>query len=69
MNDIRTIAKQAITNAINEMVMDVIVEHSGWGIETELKAVIKERARKMVDEDVEIQKLLKDRIHHWIDHQ
>lgn len=69
MGDIERIAQQALENAIRKMAVEVVEHNAGWGIETEMRAVIKLHVEKLMDTDKELKRMLKDKLVYWIERQ
>ena len=64
--DLKNIVEDCFEKMVEECVKEIIEKHAGYGIETDIKAMIKEATRKILDMDEEIQKLLKESIIYWI---
>ena len=63
-----SIVNRALANLAEEMVKQVLVHHAGYGIETEVKKAILDRARELV-KSPEIEKMIRDTMIHWIQRQ
>jgi len=61
---------EVVTKVIHEMaeaaVKNVIADKRGYGIETEIKTIIKEEARRLLQEDDDIKAALRKAVIYWI---
>jgi hypothetical protein len=62
----KDIMDRAFALAVQEAVKEVIAHHAGGGIDSEVKDAIRAEAKRMVVEDPEIQKLIRERLLYWI---
>ena len=69
MMDYEKILKESIKELVREATVKVISKNAGYGIETEIKAAIKNEAKRLCDEDEEIKKLIRDQLVYWISKQ
>ncbi len=67
--DIEQLTKEAFNKLIRDAAKEVIATKLGCGIQSEMKMAIESEAARLLKEDDEIKKLLKDRIKHWITKQ
>lgn len=66
--DMDKIAKEAMEQTIRRICEDVIYNHAGWGLESDVKNEIKEITRKIVNEP-EMKAAIKKKIMYWIEKQ
>jgi len=64
--DLKIVVENCFEKAIEECVKEIIAKHASTGIETDIKMIIKETARDILETDEEVQKLLKKAIIYWI---
>ena len=62
--ELNDLINRSFENALDEVVRNVI-QARGWGIDSEVKQVIKEEAKKIMAEP-EMRKILRDRMIDWI---
>lgn len=65
--DLKDLINRSFETALDEVVRNVIEKKTGWGVDNEVKAAIKEEARKILQEP-DMQDALRDRMLHWIKH-
>lgn len=68
-NDTKSLVDSALEDIALKAIKSVIVRESGWGIETEIKELIKEKARKILEESPELQAMIRERIIFWVKQQ
>lgn len=59
----------AFDEAIRRATREVIAEHVGSAIETDIKAAIKDEANRMLREDKELRDSIRERLIYWIAQQ
>lgn len=70
MTDFEDITKSAWANAIDEAVRSVIDrEVSGSALNNDIQQVLKEKARKLIDENAELQAMIIAALKSWISTQ
>ena len=67
--DIEKVVQEAFDEIVKKAAMNIIETKLGWGIDTEVKQALRERAVDMLNNDEEIKSLLKERLIHWITKQ
>lgn len=67
--DIEQLVSEAFDKLVKDAARQVIVTKLGCGIDTESKAALRKRAEELLRTDVELGKLLKERLVHWINKQ
>jgi|HubBroStandDraft_4_1064222.scaffolds.fasta_scaffold00019_89 hypothetical protein len=67
--EIKSLIDRAFEEIARQAVRDVIAREAGSAIDSDVKDAIKLMASNMVKEDVEIRKMIKDRIVYWIGKQ
>ena len=69
MNSIEKIAEIAVRDAISSLAEKMIKKNAGYGVDNEIKLLIKEEATLIIKNNPELKNLLKERIQYWIQAQ
>ena len=67
--NIEQFVQDAFDQLIKDAAKEVIVTKLGYGVDSEVKAALRERAEELLRTDVELGELLKERLMHWISKQ
>ena len=67
--NIEKLTEEAFDNIVKKAAMEVIQEKIGSGINSPTKEAIFAEAERLLREDTDVKKALKDRILHWIGEQ
>lgn len=66
LNEAKSIVDEAFEHVAREAVRKVIAQHVGHGIDTDVKAAIKEMANEIVRNDEEVKAKIRERLLYWI---
>lgn len=67
--EFKDIADRAWGEAIKAAVEEVIAHHAGYGINTDIQKAVKKAAEKIIDDDPELQTMIRDALKSWISTQ
>jgi hypothetical protein len=67
--DFEQLTKDAMGKAIEIAVQETIRQHWGYGNDDEIKMVIKDHARKIIEESDELKQLIFDALKSWINNE
>lgn len=64
--ELETLVKSALDDVARQALRGVIQSHAGYGIDNEIKDMIKEEARRLLKEDQEIKNAVREALVYWI---
>ena len=67
--DIEKVVQEAFDEIVKKAALNIIETKLGYGIDTEVKQALRQKAMELLNSDEEIKELLKERLIHWISEQ